>query len=685
FFKKTRELSRKDWLDWKPYALLLPLLAGGVFAILIGSLLGIYLMTAILMVLLFTTRGVFKWLLFCFLGGYLSFHFYSFPPLNLFYYRFVAFVFIAFIFHPQRHFRVAAWIFFISFLIIPLAHHYSFEQIGLVLPIIGFFIVRKKHGAVIGSAMVAIAAVLCLNTLLMKDYPPFYNSFTDLCLGAAGGYMAYRRTDFSNYVRALLLLTWISLVATTASNPAYKANIFYNKNSLAYVLTTGAPEEIPKQLKGLQQRVRDVKVEALPVSTDRPLDYPEAPVRTFDPNDVRIGTSLYVLLHYAKLVIIPYPMSFYYGYSVIRPIKISDWQAILGLLIYLAIVILAVLCIRRNKVLSLGLIGYLLGIMPFANYNNLIPGVIADRYLLFPSIGFSIVIIAAIAYYATRNKLESSFSTFPPVFKFGFGGVLLILTVLTWLRNADWTDDLTLFRHDLKYGAEESAQGHRLLGIHLIIKASAPGTTDMIEQKQLRQEAVTHFRKTLKIYPAFFNAAFDLARAYELLSETDSAIVYYRKAISLNPGYTVSHLNIADIYIHREKFQEAIPYLEEALRIRPQDYDAYITLSNIYMHTGKFQEAVPYLEKAVHIRPQDYSGYDKLSFSYYQLKEYQKAIAVNRNAMATIPTNPEAVINLGRTYLGMNLTDSAKYYLQKADKMAPGNPLVQQLLHQLDH
>jgi tetratricopeptide (TPR) repeat protein len=269
-----------------------------------------------------------------------------------------------------------------------------------------------------------------------------------------------------------------------------------------------------------------------------------------------------------------------------------------------------------------------------------LPGVIGDRYLFIPSLGFCLLVT-----YLIFSLFKTSLLT--TKVKYSFGVILSIYSLMTFSRNMDWKDDLTLFRRDLKY-ADQSAQGHRLLAIHLIGRAAT--SQDANDQKMLREEAVVHLQKTLEIYPPFFNATFDLGRAYMLLNQYDSAIVYFKKASELNPSYTLSLLNIADIYMQQRKYRESVPYLEKAVRLQPKDY----------------------------------SGYDKLSFSLFSLSEFDKSIAINKKAIVEMPSNAEPYINLGRTFMGINQFDSARYYLLIAGKIAPGNVLVPQLLQQID-
>ncbi|MDB5284562.1 MAG: hypothetical protein JWO06_3637 [Bacteroidota bacterium] len=664
---------------------------------LIGSFMGIYLTAVILAAFFVLKRGLQKWLAFCMLGIYMYVLVYAFPQLQYFFLPFAGLFFVIGMFQPGWRYVLAGFLLFLGLYIecIVLGYEKPFNVFE-ILVLFTLFVIRRKYGRFVAFTVIGIVAVYLVvlftggakgsdSGFHFIGYPALLQVLFFAAVISTGFYLAYKKIDFSTFTKILLALIVLSLIGNTLMfnvdygkyflGNEFTFGLFYSDKALGSQELTGIAHRVPGDVSNaahslknmtvkisqVQNKISSSKINVLPVATDRPLLLLEAPVTLTDPLNIRIGTSMVVLLHYAKLMVLPHPLSFYYGYRVFEPTPLGNWKAIVGLLLYFALAFVALINISRNKILSVGLFGYLLGIVLFANFNNLIPGVAGDRYLFFPSVGFCFIIIATIQYYAERKKIGNvPLMSLPKGFKYGFGLVLLLLSIKTWSRNLDWKDNITLFRHDLK-NVPESAQAHNLLALELM-QASA-NVPNPAEQTQMRQEALTEFKKTLEIYPEFFNATFDAGRTYMLLGVSahqaqnaneekvlaDSAIIYFKRGIALNPGYTVSHQNIADIYMGRGSWQEAIPYLHEAVRIRPADY----------------------------------SGYDKLSYAYFQLKQYDSSLAVNRTAIIKVPGSAEPVINIGRTYLGMNQPDSARYYLRKAAILSPGNSLVQQLLQQL--
>ena len=164
----------------------------------------------------------------------------------------------------------------------------------------------------------------------------------------------------------------------------------------------------------------------------------------------------------------------------------------------------------------------------------------------------------------------------------------------------------------------------------------------------MEQEALTHFKKALEIYPRFFNAAYDIGRVYLALNLPDSALSAFRHSITIDTMYPEVYRNIGDIYTFKKMYPESAPYLEHVIRSYPSDY----------------------------------SSYSKLSYNYFLMKEYEKSIDVNKRALLAIPNIPDPYINIYRTYSGSNQPDSARVYLLKADKLFPNNQEIRGLLQQ---
>ena len=219
------------------------------------------------------------------------------------------------------------------------------------------------------------------------------------------------------------------------------------------------------------------------------------------------------------------------------------------------------------------------------------------------------------------------------------------------LLNFDWKDHLTLMRKDVQY-VTNSAQAHNLLGLN-IMKYATGTALPPAEQTALFQEAVTHFKRSLAIYPKTFNVAYDIGRVYSAMNNPDSMMVYFQKATDLDPDHQLPELSY--------------------------------TLAVYHQETKKYDYAITQLQKLLKLQNTNLEAYSRLSYIHFTLGQYDQALATNRTAAFNLPTRPEPFINMAYTFQGMKNLDSMKYYFNLAEQRFPGHPVVLQAKRNLNN
>ncbi len=436
------------------------------------------------------------------------------------------------------------------------------------------------------------------------------------------------------------------------------------------------------------------KIEATdftPVKAVRPLVFIEMPLDRDAPLNIKAGTAMLVLSKYLKLIFVPYPLSYYYGYSYISPVSITEAVPLISLVVHLVLLGIALFFFRRQPLLAFGILFYLIAIAAFSNLVIPIPGMMGDRLLLIPSIGYCVAIVLICA-----PNLQSSIHGISTIntptwwfvgvignFVLFFASLLIghhpatiafVVTTTTFLlypiivftsnekslkknrltyfrnqllysliygfailtvyRNFNWKDHLTLFSHDINT-VENSAQAQNLLGVHLFIASNKE--TDPVKRKAIRQEALPHFEKAIAIYPKFLNAAFDRARLLDAMQRYDEALAAYRLATTIDTVFSAPYFSMGVIYDYQKNPQAAAVCYERFLSNHPQQLEAYANLG----------------------------------FDYFKLKQFDKSIEVNHRALAAMPTAFDPVINIAKTYRQMGVTDSALIYFEKAKVIRP--------------
>ncbi len=331
-------------------------------------------------------------------------------------------------------------------------------------------------------------------------------------------------------------------------------------------------------------------------------------------------------------------MSYYYGYAYITPKDITAPLPLLSLLLYVLIGIAALVFYWRKPLVSFALIFYLISISVYTDILAPIPGVMADRFLLVPSIAFCLILALGLfkIFKQDATGKSMSFNSLNPSLKYTLYGLLAIYSIMTISRNMDWKDHLTLFRHDIST-VENSAQAQNLLAVRLL--ANANHDPDHEKRKELAEESVDHFKRALEIYPGFVNASFDLARAYEFLNRFDEAYAQYAQTTAMDTSFTTPCFYMATIMHNKGNYQAAIPLYKRYLSKNPLQSQAYANLS----------------------------------YAYYQMKDFDKSIEVNKRALAVTPGAFSPLVNIGKTYIAENKPDSALLYFQMAHAVRPAD------------
>lgn len=438
-----------------------------------------------------------------------------------------------------------------------------------------------------------------------------------------------RPLNFLSIVTVLLIFflprrkTWIVSLITLS------LTLFAFRN--AYTLQTGVHLKPPSYKKTL-----------VPGGTfiNRPIDYAENVVSGQTPFSEKAGTGMMVIGKYMRLTAIPYPMSFYYGYKVIEKKDIGELVPVAIAVAAAWLVAAAFIGFNRIPVVSASLLIYFLSVFPVANIVLPIPGMMGDRFLFIPSLGFCILLayLLMTLFKIPKNSREViAFRSLPGSFKYAALFVLLLYAGLTVARNRHWHDTLTLMRHDIRH-LSESAQAHNLLASNLVLAALAE--SNIKAGRSLMLEAETHYEKAVTIYPEFFNAMYDLGRVRLMLGKLNESEAAFLKAIELDSTFADPFFQIGALRESRKDYKGAIDFYSKYLRKMPGNLDALISMG----------------------------------FCYAQMRDLQSALKLMKEAAALHPARPEPLFNQCRIFADMGLMDSARFYLHQAELLAPSHP-----------
>ena len=330
------------------------------------------------------------------------------------------------------------------------------------------------------------------------------------------------------------------------------------------------------------------------------------PIFTEESSSSRFAIAMYSLAFYLKLLFVPYPLRYYYGYSLIPDVGLENPIAIISIIVHIALIIVAIWLFNRRNLISFGILFYLIGIFPFSNLFFPFTGIIGERMLFAPSIGFAI----AIGYIIILiSKSEKSISKGKKLAVCIMTAIIVIPNaVIAINRNHDWKDRETLFAHDIAYSAE-SAKANVLYANLLSRNAydklpSVAGTP--AQEKCLKdiKKSENLYRQALAIDSTYGNAWYNLAYLKQIVyQDYDNSEIMFEKALKYDSTLNNSYYFLGMAKSMKGKHREAITNLERydtATIYDSKFYDlTYFFIGKSYFELGEDTKATEYYKLCI--------------------------------------------------------------------------------------
>jgi tetratricopeptide (TPR) repeat protein len=189
--------------------------------------------------------------------------------------------------------------------------------------------------------------------------------------------------------------------------------------------------------------------------------------------------------------------------------------------------------------------------------------------------------------------------------------------------------------------APEFAEVHMNLGLIYQLQNRTP-------------EAMSEFRRALKIKPTLAGANFFLGVDYCKVGEGTKAIPYLKAAARQEPKSPDIWSWLATAQEISADTQAEVTTLKRGLSFQPQDVDMLYLLGHAYERLGKAEVAS--LEKTA---PSSSWSEELLAESYSSSSEWSFAVIRFQNALASSPARPGLHVGLGEVFLRVGRLDQA--------------------------
>lgn len=303
----------------------------------------------------------------------------------------------------------------------------------------------------------------------------------------------------------------------------------------------------------------------------------------------RLPNTANTLVFYLEHLIWPNKIVFYYGYNMLPSATWLDWRVYLGITIFTISIALVVLGLRssrinENKEAVFGILTFYLNILFAINLLATMNGIVADRFIFFASVPFSLLLVLANEKIAsTLQKFfkispSISYALYIPIFFY-----TIFLANLTSVRIPDWKNKATLYMADANK-LTNSARGNVIIGSFLANEATrlVELNANSIIVKNKIDSADIFFSRALLVdstYPAAWDACARLNLIY--LNDPEKARSAAESAIFFDPFPPKrTYLLAANISQSQDDWKSYSSYMYSALSLGPDPalYDEYIKI-----------------------------------------------------------------------------------------------------------
>jgi tetratricopeptide (TPR) repeat protein len=323
-------------------------------------------------------------------------------------------------------------------------------------------------------------------------------------------------------------------------------------------------------------------------------------MRSLIPNAPGLATVLLtipsMLLFYLKQIVFPFELGPHHGLRYVDSSNIAFANFLLPFVLIGSAAWAMAFLIRRNKAYSIGLIWFLMPLLPVLDARIFPPEMLVqDRYLYLPMIGLLIILAVGVSELASRfapDKPLKIWSGKFPVTRAGLIacsiGLVLAITLAGMTRryNPVWGDGIALYEHGVRVDPT-SATAYSELGSEY---QSAGRLADA-------RAALT---KALEIRPDLTSANTSMGVVARQERRYDEAERYLKRVLEVYPDNDVAREQLGLAYQEQGKLNEALALFDEGRRLMPYKADTYtVNIAVLHKLGNRDAEAQAELESLI--------------------------------------------------------------------------------------
>ena len=204
--------------------------------------------------------------------------------------------------------------------------------------------------------------------------------------------------------------------------------------------------------------------------------------------------------------------------------------------------------------------------------------------------------------------------------------------------------------------------------------------SDLDARRRLGEAAA---RRALQKRPADHSKRVELAMLLRELRRVDEAVAEVQKVLAAAPSSPAALCELGNCRVVAGRFDEAAAAFARCVRDNPGYHQARVQLGGVQLNQRRFREAAETLAEAARHLPEMAALHSNLATAYLGLNQLPDAERHYRLAIERAPDLFQAWFNLGRIQAATGRAPEARRALERARRLRPQDPRVQQALQQL--
>jgi hypothetical protein len=295
-------------------------------------------------------------------------------------------------------------------------------------------------------------------------------------------------------------------------------------------------------------------------SLHRPTFFSENPLNDLNDYSIQLATGFEILLFYLRMLLVPYPLSFYYGYNTIPVIQLGSLTAAFSILFNGLLFLGSFLMFRRKQIAGYFILSYGLGILFYSNLIFLYPGMVSERALFVCSLWMIAAIVIALFHIGNFAKASADMFRQRAILAIG----ALAFVCYTWgtiQRNFEWKNVITLMSADIGHLSNSVLANYFYAGNLQSIGESSGDTT----RPYYLNQAKKYYRQAITVFPGYPETYFKLGmiEEYDEHLPNDSFTKYFSKAYFLDTSSTTAAFQLGKSYFLKRDYKAANKLFKE--------------------------------------------------------------------------------------------------------------------------